>query len=121
MQTPGFVNFVAAVASHFYLALPAAIIQHGARLLAKTCRLSTAQCYSKHVIYHCLADSTLSQNDTHLVLPHAQNVDSPPLTEAPLLASPCRKCKANRRGGNEEGEEKEAATMSPSLRATPTH
>ena len=36
-RAPGFVNFVLALAYHFYLNLPAAFTQPGARLLVEPC------------------------------------------------------------------------------------
>ena len=38
-QSPGLVNFIPAVAFHFWLALPTAFTQPGARLLAEPCIL----------------------------------------------------------------------------------
>ena len=37
-RSPGLVNFAAAVAYHFYLALPAAFTQPGEHLLAEPCK-----------------------------------------------------------------------------------
>ena len=49
MLAPGFMNFVLALAYHFWLNLPAAFTQPGAQLLVEPCTYDVLQCVGERV------------------------------------------------------------------------